>query len=765
MDAQSFKRIITTFADTPGHIDLSKGKLLCEIRDEVIEATIESRDGEIFIDEAGDRLPANKWLFHRIARLPILADRIIATFPEPSYFISPKAELLDQIDRTDDNDTPSLQPAADATLDLLNRKPTGSTSVVYLTSDAGEGKTTLISYLASQQARKFKQKETDWLLVPIALGGRPFLRFDDIVVGSLSNRLRFPLFYFDAFIELVKLGVLVPAFDGFEEMFVQSASGDALSAVGTLVRTLDSAGTVLIAARKAYFEYQDIRTQVKLFDSIGASSVVFSRASLRRWGKEEFVNYCNARSVADCEDIYAQVSGRLTADHPILTRAVLVKRLLDVTESVSSLSELIRKVGNSPNDYFIVFVRAIIEREANEKWIDTSGEAAKPLLTVDEHFELLAIIAQEMWNLSTETLKADVLDLLCDIFCESRRLPAALSFQIRERAKQHPLLVTADAGRNAFAFDHEEFRNFFLGEAIGRLCYEADTARRQELLALIRTGPLPPQAVDAAVAYIRRQKQPKAHHLATFLLTVTKLDGPSSFTHENAGALILGALNEESVPEITVDGLSFHSDALRDKALTNVKFDHCTFGPTSLENTKLNGCAFRACHFERLDFHETTKITQTEIDAQCDVVSVVPVGRDTPVFDPGVFPSLFHQIGFTVAEPEAQAEIPFESSEDQQVKLLRRMLRYLFLRSTHINENVVLRKLGPGAESFVKEVIPKLMKAGILGCEWIARDRQNRYVLTLPMENIQRALSSPNLTIDRLIAILDATPASPSSDR
>src|SRR4029077_1840672 len=97
---------------------------------------------------------------------------------------------------------------------VLSRRPAGATSVLYLTSDAGEGKTTLINHLALKQAQRYKEKTTDWLLVPIPLGGRTFLRFDDVVVAALVNRLRFQLFYYDAFLELVRLGVLVPAFAG-----------------------------------------------------------------------------------------------------------------------------------------------------------------------------------------------------------------------------------------------------------------------------------------------------------------------------------------------------------------------------------------------------------------------------------------------------------------------------------------------------------------------------------------------------------------------
>ena len=45
---------------------------------------------------------------------------------------------------------------------------------------------------------KFKRRECQWLLVPISLGSRLFMAFDDIVVAELTNRFRFSMYY-DAF--------------------------------------------------------------------------------------------------------------------------------------------------------------------------------------------------------------------------------------------------------------------------------------------------------------------------------------------------------------------------------------------------------------------------------------------------------------------------------------------------------------------------------------------------------------------------------------
>jgi hypothetical protein len=639
------------------------------------------------------------------------------------------------------------EDAARATLEMLGKRPVGCSSVVYLTSDAGEGKTTLIPHLARIQAERFKRKEIDWLLVPISLGGKPFLRFDDLVVGYLGNKLRFPLFYYEAFMELVKLGVLVPAFDGFEEMFVQSASGEALSAVGQLMQKMDSSGTVLIAARKAYFEYQDMRMQARLFDSIGKSSVAFSRVALERWDKAEFLAYCDRRCVSEGLEIYRSVAERLGEKHPLLTRAVLVKRLLDVAKEAKSLGHLLQQIGSSPNDYFAVFVRAIIEREAQEKWINRTGEPQQPLLSVQEHIELLASIAQEMWTLSTESLKAEVLDLLTELFCETRKLTAEVTYQVKERTKQHALIAGSNGTAQTFAFDHDEFRNFFLGDALGRACSKASSSQRMEVLGLLRKGSLPGQAVDAAVSAVRQAKGASPGSVTTFLQEVASLDGPTSFTQENVARLVIKMLHDAKGEALSFIKLAFAADALRDLHLTNVSFSECAFGSTSLENSELDGCKFEGCHFDQIELHTTTKVRNTTLSG-CDMMSVI-VSRGDPIYDPGLFPGVLRGAGFQLPEEPRERVAVVAKSSDPSVKVLGRMLRFFQFR-THINENGLLRKFGPGGPVFVRDVVPKLIKANVL-----ARDERGLYHLAMSMERVHGALRRASGSVEEFLRELN----------
>lgn len=46
MDINTFRRVLTAFADEPSDVDIRLGKVVAQIRDELIDVTI-SLDGEI----------------------------------------------------------------------------------------------------------------------------------------------------------------------------------------------------------------------------------------------------------------------------------------------------------------------------------------------------------------------------------------------------------------------------------------------------------------------------------------------------------------------------------------------------------------------------------------------------------------------------------------------------------------------------------------------------------------------------------------------
>ncbi len=738
MNVQDFTRILSTFADSPADIDLAKGALVVQVRDELIQAKLHNRAGDLWIEENGASVLASQWLINRIAKLPLLADRILSYIEQEPHFVTPNGDVLDELDAAPTDQVEHVADAGNYVLALLGRRFAGNTSVVYLTSDAGEGKTTLISELARVQAQNYKDKRQDWLLVPVSLGGRTFMRFDDVIVGSLMNRLRFPYLYYDAFIELVKLGAVVPGLDGFEEMFVEGSSGDAISALGNLVNALQSSGSVLIAARKAYFDYKSLQARTRLFDSLGGQSVSFARVSLSRWDKAKFLEYAGKRSIPDAAIVFDDFASRLDdADHPLLTRAILVRRLLDIASETDDRSRLLASIQNDPDDFFRQFVGGIITREAREKWIDKVGTPAQPLISIDDHYELLSLLASEMWTSGTQSLRPDVCDFVSELFCDAKRKDKAITHQVVERTKQHALLVKAD--RNTFAFDHPEFYFFFLGEAVGNVVRAMD---RSELCRVLRQGLLSSFSLETAVRAIKRSLKASDEgknvlRYLEFMNNILQSETRMSYVKENIGGILIRLLDFEGVEGMVVIQASFPNGALSGTNLSGIEFKSCYFQPTSLSNAVIANCVFRECEFEELDLGGSFQILEC-LMANCECRAVIPPRGETGVFSPTLVLQALSVAGFRF-EQQIVAGGP-APEPDENLMIVTRMLR-AYQRSTGINENTFRSRLGLDAPHFFREVLPRLIAADLVQkVKFKGSGTQDRFQLAVPLERLNHAL-------------------------
>lgn len=760
MEINDFRRILTAFADEPSDVDIRLGKLVAQIRDEVVEATIhfsQTEDRHLRVVENDQEYSARSWLVNRVARLPQLADRIIATTTHTSGvtmkspFVVPSGRMSADLTSQSDIDC----PVDNIVEELLRQASTplpGATSVLYVTSDAGEGKTTVINRASHVQAQRYKAKQTSTLIVPIPLSGRAFLTFDDAVIAALVNKLRFNYLYFDAFVELVKLGVVVPAFDGYEEMLVEGSRGEAISALGTLVQRMDSSGTVFIAARKAFFEYLSFRTQARLLDAIGDRSAAFGRLALSRWSKEQFCNYGQLRGVTAPEAVFETVAARLGAAHPLLTRAVLVRRLFDVLEGTDQ-AELADLLGANPHDYFFTFVDAIVKREASEKWLSrVSGDVMEPLLLQNEHHQLLSQIALEMWQTSSNSLRYDVLDVVVDIFCEDLKKNGVVIRQVKERVKQHSLLSSETSRGKGIAFDHEDFQDFFLGEGLGLVLSKKSTT---EIRSFVSVNVIPTSTIEQAVQYLIRHKEDiyGAFHA---VVSINESEMGYSFCKENCGLLAIRLLEymQEGECSSVLRNMYFSAGSLGGRALKRVSFERCHFQPTHVSKNSLVDVAFRDCEFERLEIerHDPALLPSVSF-ADCRVDSLVLKAEEEQTYDPALILGILRNLGATIFEAASMPTMPMVF--DDRLKLIERFLR-VFLRHTHADEAAIRVRLGNGFSStFFDELLPILISAKVLEpVPWRGQGIQLRLKLLKPMSDIDDALEKSQGVFDRFLAML-----------
>ncbi|MDR1699826.1 MAG: hypothetical protein LBR68_01370 [Lachnoclostridium sp.] len=736
MNIDDVKRIITSFADRPADLEVDKGQFLTEIRGEVIAAELKEKDEKLFIVENGKEESAKAWIRDRLAGLPLLADRILDYIPEDNYFVDPCGDFLDRPDRdnTGEEDIQSVESSIAKLTDSLPTDIPGISNVVYLTSDAGEGKTTLINKLARIQADKFKKKQSNWLLVPIPLGGRPFLRFDDVVVASLVNKLRFRYFYYDSFIELVKLGLIIPAFDGFEEMFMQNSAGEALTATGELINRLNSDGSILIAARKAYFDYKSFSTQAKLLDSIHGS-VSFSKLAIKRWGKDQFIQYATNRRVNNPDGLYEIVSKGLNdANHPILTRPVLAKQLIDVVEDNGDVTSIISQLSSTVN-YFPLFVHAIVEREANTKWIDTSGEPYKPILSIEQHYDLLAMLAEEMWLNSTEIIRDNVLDLLSELYCEQNYFSGQISRQVKERIKQHALIIKPNSEMPVYQFDHEEFFFFFLGILIADKI--ADN-RLNDTRNLLRKGTLN-EGTIASIVHRLKDKNIHISNVIQFLENCMTGESQFSYIKENASNITIKIIsNEKNNNLLTLREYMFPMGAFLNIDIQNIVFEHCYIQNTSLMNTRMLNCIFKNCQFDRLEFDSTCTVDNVSLN-NCIVSIVYDEKMDKGYYDSFSINSFLRSKGITLDESSSNTDC--EITEDENLTLTEKALRRFIRSNTPINDDIFLMRLGKKGDYFIKNIVKDLTSRGILEeLPYRGQGQKKRFKLGVMYNDVENAL-------------------------
>ncbi|MCY4372777.1 MAG: pentapeptide repeat-containing protein [Spirochaetaceae bacterium] len=740
MEYEEFRRVLTAFADKPANVDLDRNELLVEIRDETIQASLYKRPGDLFVEENGETCRASSWIVNRIARLPVLADRILTQISNEEYFIEPAGRLLDRMERSPEDAETILAEVSPTILSLLNERPAGTSTGVYLTSDAGEGKTTLIHSLAHYQAQKYKEKEADWLILPVSLGGRTLLRFDDVIIGTLVNTLRFPFLYYEAFVWLVRMGVIVPALDGFEEMFVEGQAGDAVTALGNLMQLLQSEGTILIAARSAYFEYKNLQVQVPLFDSIREQSADFARVHLVRWNRDRFIKYAAKRGAVDGVTLFEEVADKLGKRHPLLTRAVLVRRLIDVASDSGDRVDLIENITNE--GYFENFIESIIAREAREKWIDRSGDPARPLLKVSQHRELLAEVALEMWVSETAVLKSDIFDGIADLYADACGMDVRTTNQIRERIRHHALIVPAADTGKSYRFDHDEFFHFFLGEAVAHTVDRGDVVNLRRVFRIAR---LPELSVDVAARVVFSNDRGGRKAIDT-LNTACATEPRASFVKDNSGSLSMRLIDCAcDAGQFVIKSMSFPVDSLRSRTIRNVEFRDCYFQRTDLTKTDISSCDFRNCQFGQIDFSGLVGIRQSKMEG-CEVFSVVRSVDETAIFAPTVIERILQQKGFEVSvrRQEGNGNGVREITPDRHLVLAERICR-AFLRSTGVNEHTIRQRLGREAGAFFDTILPTLMDHGVVvEVEYRGSGQQRRFQLGVPLDAVQRSIEQAN---------------------
>jgi len=758
MQSEDLLSTIKSFADKPDNVKYEGGAITGEVHDEIFEVLLKKERGILYCVEDGKEYTAWEWVTERLGRFELLARRILDYIPKDDLIIPVEAEVLNVLDKDPEEKRVHTEDAMYSVKNLLD-DPLDVTKVVYLTSDAGEGKTSIIDQLTRVQAELYLEGETDWLMLPVKLGGRPFIRLDDVIIGTLSNRLRFPYYFYESVIELVKQDALVPALDGFEEVFFEAKAGDAVSSLGNLVNELDSSGNLLVAARTAYYEYRDFESQAKLFQSIRESDVSFAEVGLRRWSKDQFVLLAEKMGIEEeGEDLFETIASRLNEDHALLTRAVLARRLIEEYAKTDDREALIEEFSQATGEeYFDQFVSRIVRREANEVWIDRSGDPARPLLSVEEHHTILSSVAEEMWRSGVNSIKGETLeDLTSLVVSEELDGSPEVVRQSKERITTHALLIHTP-GTNLYKFDHEEFKNYYLGR------YTANLVRQRRLTSIksfMGIKVLPDMAKRTCVTIIRRELSDSNSiiKIVERLCKVSESGQKASFVSANMGKIVLGLLEGLDVStNVLVEGIYDGSSELWNSTVENVTFKDSTFERAGISHKSHKNIKFEDSDIYHLIVegrgeYENVKIGSSSIPSKLTILE--GEGRESRFYEPNTIESIIGKMGLE-GDGYQEGELKDEVEKvDLEVKIVDRVIRY-YQRSTAITENVFKKRLGTWWNKFEEEVLPDLLRYGVLEeVTYSGAGEQRRFRLSDSFEQVEDARRKSKGDYGRLIDFL-----------
>jgi NACHT domain len=395
IDMEDIRADIAAFADDENSVEIDKGFVLFR-RDQVdYECQLFETSSGIVVESQGTRLPYRKFLAEQLGRLSILAQALI----DKRRDVAPYIDTLAQSTNAND-ERGKTESALDSLWNECQSKLFGETKLLFLTADAGHGKTALLRRLTRRSAEDYISGKTDRLLFHIDTQGRSFIRLEEAVARDLGQLRMFGLFY-PGVLTLVKHGLITLAIDGFDELLAEIGVGEAYSGLGSLLRQLKGSGVVVASARSAYFEVENYAAQTRLLTASPDTHVSVSQMRLLRWQREQSIAFFrrfiddSGNTISDPEELYDHLESRLGTDHPVLHRPFLVYRMAALlAPNIRLADELAADIGHSGIQVVPKVILAMLRREVEEKWRDPSGQ---PYLTVDQHVLLLSAIADEMW--------------------------------------------------------------------------------------------------------------------------------------------------------------------------------------------------------------------------------------------------------------------------------------------------------------------------------------------------------------------------------
>lgn len=704
---------LAAFADDDSDVIVERDGSVLFIRNGVVvTCSIRQKQGALFVEQDGDTVPYRRYLM-RLARLELLAERILAKRPAVPNFIDGPA-ILDRL---------SMEPDSGRAVALLAKECAEqspfATSVIFLTADAGHGKTALLRQYQHVVASDFLEGKSAFLFWHVDLQGRQLLRLSEALMGDLGD-LRVPGLWMPAIIRLMRMGALVLAIDGFDELAAEQGGPDALGALAVLVQEMQDQGVLVAASRRTFFDTDDYLTRSKMFGRNVSRECRFHQLRLSNWTRNEVIKYLveaeeEGRRFSEASQIYEDLLDALggDSDHPMATRPFLVTHLAKALLRYEVTPAELITSGNQRLEELAPIVAAFIKREVEQKW--KTRDTGEPYLTAEQHLQLLASVAEEMWLGGTERLRLDVIEEVARVLLEGWGLGPERQRQVLDMIRMH-VLLTVPAGSSPDyqyrAFDHPEFLHYFTAMALVERLEKLEPGKRHDAL---RRFLAVQQLSDSAARYavsVLSDRGVEREVVLDALQDLLASERRPTFIHPNAGTLSAFLLNgmDSKRRRVFKGDAIFSSLVLEGTTLANIEFNGSTFVNASFCDVNWFDVRFVECEFNEPVFDANAQYEEVVFDS-CTFsgIRIVSDQEERREYSPLRIQAQLAALGTKMLEGQQVLLPPTPQVDEERRRIVHRVLR-AFRRSTSLSEGDIDIRMHSDKDRLLKEIIPMMLR-------------------------------------------------------
>ncbi len=593
-----------------------------------------------------------------------------------------------------------------------------STVIAFVRANAGSGKTCSMRNAAKKCAMEWSPGKP--LYFYIDAQARSLSRIEEAIAYETS--LLSVAFQPRALHALVRNMLIVPIIDGFDELIGSGGYEEAFLSLATLLATLESQGLIVVTGRSTFYDDNIMRLASNAQNRTGNLNYILEDMMLLPWGLDDiriFVN--NKYGPTEKGNKLINIFERLYSQDSL--RELLSKPFYAV-KLAEALAEKDRPglTQNSARDIIELIINSYLEREANEKFLDRSGQ---PMIGIEVHKTILRELVLELWWQEQRVIERDTLDSIGEMVLEQYDVKASLWPAIKTKMWSYSFFGTSDNKRWK-EFENQLYYNFFLMRAIPEVIEESDDFTLRKFLERSLLD-------DSVMEFLgpTLKEAPRPHALAKKLEKSIRKAPAGSQGKRNAGALLSELVQISDNASFEINDMLFQGCRF-DRPVKNLRLINCDLIGCELY-APFEGCTFINCRIMGAKTGTDFNLDGSQVDGDCLFV-LKKGGQPSNETD-------LTELGATV---RGTAHIrPLDEAQKRRLEVLKRFfdktvkrLQFSLKPELEINLRDIL------ISSEWEELKPILEQSGIL--ERRDRDRsgpdQYLFTLTEDREEIVRAI-------------------------